>query len=138
MELIRKLIKNMDIKRTWFVHCAIISSFLFLSFSLKAADAISQAKKATRLGQYNKAFEIFLSAAQKGNIPAQYHVGTLYLTGRGIKKDISAGVKWIQHAANDGYPRAQYYLGTLYNSGEHVKVNVKLGQKWLGKAANQD
>jgi len=53
----------------------------------------------------------------------QFHLGTLYETGKGVPQDYAQAVLWYRKAAEQNLPLAQLRLGVLYANG----VGVPLG-----------
>src|SRR5262249_62177333 len=45
--------------------------------------------------------------AEKGDSGAQFQLGTMYLMGRAIKKDIPEGLHWLRASAEQGFTKAQ-------------------------------
>jgi TPR repeat protein len=48
------------------------------------------------------AFRCFLSAAQQGNVDAQYNLGVCYATGCGVRQDQVKATRWFRAAAGAG------------------------------------
>eukprot|EP00729_Bicosta_minor_P033020 gene33020-biopygen23682 len=66
---------------------------------------------------------------------AQYNLGCLYDTGKGVKQDHVEAVKWYRKAAEAGDAGAQYNLGTMYDNGEGVEKDHVEAVKWYRKSA---
>jgi TPR repeat protein len=66
-------------------------------------------EKATCEGDFTEAFTWFFHAAEQGHQKAQYYLGTLYATGKGITKDNIKAYSWVSVAmpneSGDGEPR---------------------------------
>ena len=58
-----------------------------------------------------RAVELFERAAEKGHKRAQLNLGTLYLRGQGVPRDLIQARAWLEKAAADGDPYALYALG---------------------------
>ncbi len=58
-----------------------------------------------------RAAELFGRAAEKGHKRAQLNLGTLYLRGQGVPRDLVQARAWLEKAAADGDPYALYALG---------------------------
>ena len=58
-----------------------------------------------------RAVELFTRAAEKGHRRAQLNLGTLYLRGQGVPRDLIQARAWLEKAAVDGDPYALYVLG---------------------------
>lgn len=53
----------------------------------------------------------YYEAATNGHADAQYSLGLLFLTGKGVVKDTKEATHWIQQAAKNGHKEAQSHLG---------------------------
>jgi uncharacterized protein len=61
-----------------------------------------------------RAHDMFNYAANYfGDPDAQYHLGRMYLDGKGVAKDTEQGIRWLSVAANNGQYQAQAVLGAL-------------------------
>jgi TPR repeat protein len=58
-----------------------------------------------------RAVELFGRAAEKGHKRAQLNLGTLYLLGQGVPRDVIQARAWLEKAAANGDPYALYALG---------------------------
>ena len=58
----------------------------------------------------------YSKAAAQGHASAQFRLGIMYDTGKGIQQDYGQAVVWYQMAAEQGYAQAQYNLGVLTSS----------------------
>ena len=58
-----------------------------------------------------RAVELFERAAEKGHKRAQLNLGTLYLRGQGVPRDLIQARAWLEKAATNGDPYALYALG---------------------------
>ena len=80
----------------------------------------------------NVAREMFRYAASYFADPeAQYHLGRLYLVGKGAPKDAIQAARWLRLSANKGDHRAQALLGGMLFKGEEVSRQTALGLFWL-------
>ena len=107
-----------------------------------AADAaradLKNAISTYKAGKYTAALKEFTSLAKAGDAIAQYNVGVMYLTGRGVAKDPALAARWHRSAAEQGLAVAQYGLGVMYYMGEGVDQDHEAAATWFRKAANQD
>ena len=84
-----------------------------------------------------KAFELFLEAAEKGHFEAQIRVGLMYYNSySGIGRNPAAALQWFQKAAETGDIGAQVLLAEMYRSGYGVASDKKAFELFL-KAAEQ-
>lgn len=58
-----------------------------------------------------RAVELFAKAAAQGHRRAQLNLGTLYLRGQGVQRDLIQARAWLEQAAMDGDVYATYALG---------------------------
>jgi len=84
-----------------------------------------------------EAVQRYRSAAEDGHAGAQFRLGDLYATGRGVEKDELEAVMWFRKAAELGDPQAQNALGGMYANGRGVAKNGVAAVKWYRKAAEQ-
>ena len=64
------------------------------------------------------AFENWLASAELHYAPAQFAVGTAYIIGSGIEKDLSEAKRWLQLAIDNTYELYSRVALTLYNANE--------------------
>lgn len=65
----------------------------------------------------------------------QFYLGSCYVHGYGVDKDIRIGLSWYRKAAEAGYALAQLCLGEHYYLGNGVLVDSFEALKWFRKAA---
>lgn len=75
--------------------------------------------------------------AEAGKADAQYDLGVLYASGRGVEKDETAAVRWFEKAAAQGLAPAQYNLGVLMERGRGVAPDPAMSFFWYRSAAEQ-
>src|SRR5207249_7973463 len=76
------------------------------------------------------------SAAERGDISAQYTLGTIYDQGLGVPRDYREAFRWYTMAANGGHYFAQYNLGGMYHDGQGVPKDDAVAAAWWRKAAD--
>ena len=84
-----------------------------------------------------KAARRFRKAAEKGSAAAQFNLGVLYDTGRGVPGDLGAAVTWYRKAAQQGFAEAQFNLAQMHRRGEGAERDAAEAVKWFLKAAKQ-
>lgn len=52
----------------------------------------------------------YFQAATAGHVEAQYSLGILFLTGKGVERNEKEATYWMQQAAKNGHKEAQSYL----------------------------
>ena len=70
-------------------------------------------------------------AAEQGNAPAQFVLGSMYHIGEGVPKDDAEAVKWFRLAAEQGDAAAQSTLGVRYHKGEGLPKDLVQAHVWL-------
>lgn len=79
------------------------SAFALLALSSTGAlGAFDEGAAAYRAGNYQAAFKEWNTAAQQGDVDAQYNLGCLYVRGEGVAKNSAWAVEWLQRAADQG------------------------------------
>ncbi len=82
------------------------------TFTQTQTSVLQQALQAYSNGHYSKAYKLFNTLAQHGNINAQYNLGTMYSKGLGVDKNMIQAFKWHTRAARNGHTNAQIWLHT--------------------------
>lgn len=77
------------------------------------------------------------TAAQAGNVRAQFYLANRYKLGQGVPQDLGKAFSWFQKAALQGAAPAQLNLGQMYAEGKGVDADMTQAKLWLGKAAKQ-
>jgi hypothetical protein len=101
------------------------------------AGILEAGREAISRHDYMRAIKLFTVAANKGDVEANYELGTLYAQGRGTARNVTAARKWYHQAADRGHAAAQFELGTLYERGEDGWPNITEARQWYQKAAAQ-
>jgi hypothetical protein len=92
------------------------------------------------IGPHDYDEQVFLdtkAGAESGFAPAQYNLGEMYRSGKGISVNKKEAVKWYRKAAEQNEPRAQYNLGYMYYNKEALPRDYKKAVYWFTKAAEQ-
>jgi len=80
----------------------------------------------------NRAQEMYRYAASYfGDPDAQYHLGQLYLEGKGVAKEGVQAARWFRRAAEKGHRGAQALLGAMLFKGDGVARQAAMGLFWL-------
>lgn len=67
-----------------------------------------------------EAYKYFLCAAQKGNTEAMYKTGIYLYYGRGVEKNESEAIQWLQQAKDKGHDESRNFL---YDISKKVNYN---------------
>jgi TPR repeat protein len=68
---------------------------------------------------------------------AQFDLGLMYETGRGVEQSYEKAFEYYEQAAQLGYAKAQFNLGCCYANGEGVEQNMAAAKEWAEKSAAQ-
>lgn len=102
-----------------------------------AETSFRQAMSLARDGRIAAAAPHYRTAADNGHVQAQYILGTMFRTGRGVTRDMAAAAGYYGRAAAGGSPWAQFSLGNMYIKGEGVSRDVSQGVALYRLAAQQ-
>ncbi|KAF0495982.1 calmodulin-dependent protein kinase [Gigaspora margarita] len=80
--------------------------------------------------EYSKAFELFRSAVDKGNIVALYNLGMCYKKGHGTYEDMTEAFKYLKQAAEMNVPYSAYELARCYEYGKGTTINLHEASHW--------
>ncbi len=84
-----------------------------------------------------KAFNLYLQAAQQGDVDGMFVVGGMYMQGIGTDVNQREAFKWLYHAAINGRSskESQRILGQFFLTGKNVPQNYKEALRWYELAA---
>jgi hypothetical protein len=88
-------------------------------------------------GDFAKAREHFLKAANANFALAEVNLATLYSNGLGTPRNDEEAEKWARRAAEQGLAPAEFNLGAMYLQGRGVVQDFAEGAAWLHAAAMQ-
>ena len=86
---------------------------------------------------FTGAFAIFKPLAEKGDVTAQYMLGSMYHRGEGTPKDTDRAKFWMEKAADAGDTNAQYDYAIMLLSDVNNQ-DITMGLYYLGMAAASD
>ena len=81
--------------------------------------------------------ELFQKAAEAGNANAMNELGSVYVNGQGVERNIERGVGWYEKAAQSGSTAAMENLGSLYENGYGVEQDYEKAEEWYRKGAER-
>ena len=96
-------------------------------------DAVAAYKK----GDYETALQLFRPFADDGRADAEYALGFMYFSGKGVARDYVEAARWFHLAAEQGRADAQHALGHLYRNGQGVTQDNVLAYMWFDLSAAQ-
>ena len=100
-----------------------------------AADLLADGATAYEAGDYAAAAEAWRPLAEGGDAKAQFNLGLLYETGRGVAEDTAQAAAWYERAALQGVTQAQFNLALLHQTGRGVEKDGTEALYWLEVAA---
>jgi len=100
-----------------------------LAFSYLEGHAVKRSEE--------RAFELFMGAARRGDARAEYQVGAMLAQGIGVAKNETEAIKWWRRAAEQGIVDAQHNLGAYLIAGNGVPKDEQDGLHWLSRAARK-
>ena len=107
---------------------------LIIILSIAFFHCVRCGANSTESGKINTLIEL----ANTGDANAQFNLGMMYSSGRGVPRNDVEAVKWFRKAAEQNNVQAQLTLGNMYSSGRGVPRNDAEAVKWLRKAAKQN
>lgn len=102
-----------------------------------APAMINLAYLAGQRGDQPAAMQLYLRAAEQGELIAQLAVAERYLDGIGTAPDPARSAHWYQLAADQGDPAAQFSLANLYATGTGVPRDYARAAELFRSAAEQ-
>ena len=69
-------------------------------------------------GVDESALELWLKSANMGYDPCQFSVGSAYIIGKGVDKDLSQAKRWLQLAIDSTFERYSRSAKVLYATHE--------------------
>ncbi len=76
------------------------------------------------------------TAAEAGNAPAAYDLGSRYADGRSVPRDMKVAAQWLEKAADQGLAPAQYRLASIYEKGLGVPQDKAKAKTLYTQAAD--
>lgn len=118
----------------------LISAMQYLESASQAGHADAQYLYGYILDKADEnetAMRYYRMSADAGNADAMMAVGTMYVAGEGVEKDLGEAVRWFQMAAERGHNPALETLGAAYYEGDlGLDKDPAHGRMLLQKAAD--
>lgn len=105
--------------------------------NIAAETLVERALVEKKNGRLDKAFKLFLQAAQLNHVGAKAHIGSQLVQGKGVTQDETAGFGWLLDAAQHGHPRSMYNVGLMYEKGEGTVRDMNQARRWYLEACAQ-
>jgi uncharacterized protein len=113
------------------------SLVLALPAGIAVCGPLEDSRASYDRGDYATALRLARPLADQGNAVAQFILGVMYDSGKGVLQDDAEAMKWYRKAADQGESNAQCNLGTMYLTGQGVLQDYPEAMKWYRKAAAQ-
>jgi TPR repeat protein len=114
---------------------ALGAALTFVGTAPAAADYDS-AIRDYEANRHAAAIAEFQRLAQRGHGAAEFMIGVMYFSGRGVEKHVGDAATWFHKAAMQGYPPAQLAYGSLHLRGVGLTPDPVAAYMWLALAAN--
>lgn len=88
-------------------------------------------------GDYPTAYQELRPLAENGDPKAQYYIGLMTYSGKGVAPDSAEAIKWIKPAAEKGMADAQYIYALLLEGTHTGPVGKAEAIQWLTLASDQ-
>ena len=91
---------------------------------------------------FEKAFDLFLAEAEKGNALAMYDLGRMFADGLGREMDMEQAQGWYKKALDtflvvDSTPYVEYRIGKMHAAGLGTEQDYSQAASWFDEAAEQ-
>lgn len=86
--------------------------------------------------RYKQVFEMTKSQCESGNMLACTQVGTMYLEGKGVSKNVTKAINYFHHACGKDEAKACSNLASLYYTGGVVGKDFQVALKRSRKACD--
>lgn len=77
--------------------------------------------------------QLIVSLANAGRPEAQFSLGRMYLSGRGVEQNFEQGLEWLKKAAAQQHGQSQNQLGLLYLTGTGVDMDCGNAAHWFSQ-----
>ena len=116
----------------------ILTAALLVSLAAPAwAQDFDRGDDAFERGDYATALREWEPLALSGDARAQFAIGYLYGSGKGVTQNYKQSTRWYREAAEQGHVSGQYNLGLAYAFGKGVSRNDSAAARWFRLAAEQ-
>jgi Sel1 repeat len=120
------------------ITAVLLSVVLVLcSIPQMAGAGLDSGVSAFERGDYQTAQQELRPLAESGNPKAQYYIGLMAYSGKGVAPDSAEAIKWIKPAAENGMADAQYIYALLLEGGTPGAAGKIEAIKWFTLASDQ-
>ena len=75
-------------------------------------------------------------AAEQGLVEAQFRLGVMFDSGRGVPQSYAEAAHWLWLAADQGEANAQFLLGAMFHKGQGVSQDLVRADMWVNLASS--
>ena len=127
-------------KRLSLLLCILIAfGCAFAAAAEVGVEALTEkGEELVKAGDAAAAAEVFLRAAEMGDLHALIYLGILYEQGNGVEQSYEKAAELYQKAADGGEAFGRVYLGNLYTAGKGVEQSYEKAAELYQKAADQE
>ena len=86
---------------------------------------VRKAEVLARQQNLKSAYELLCEADTRGSSEASYALGTWYLFGKYVKKDLNKAVEYLNKSAKKGNADALFNLAVCYEKGAGINKNLR-------------
>lgn len=79
-------------------------------------------------------YKYALRASARGNVNAQFDLGIMYATGRGVLRNEQLAFKYFHKAARKNHIKAKFFMGLSFAQGRGVRQQPELAKYWFTQA----
>lgn len=87
---------------------------------------------------FSKALGYYTDAANNNSAEAQFIIGNLYYSGRGVQQSFTTAIEWYSKAALNGHIESQTKLGEMYYRGKGIPRDYVKAAEWFTMAAENN
>ena len=93
---------------------------------------------ATSISQHDreKAFEVFVTASEKGSLDAMFQIAIMFQNGIGVVKDLSKCIEWLEKSSKQHHVSSLILLSSYYQNGVFVPKDDEKAISLLQQAAD--
>jgi len=104
----------------------------------RSATKYDEALALYEVKEYSRAFPLMKEAAELRSLPAMSILGSMYLLGRGARKNGVEAERWLKQAMESGFDGAISVLGMAYATGSAgIRTDIPLARQLLTQAAGK-
>jgi uncharacterized protein len=111
----------------------VVSSLYAVAIAQQSGDWAS----AYNRGDYTTAAQLIRPVAEDGDAGAQYWLGIMCESGKGVPQDYAEALKWYQKSADQSNAWAMKALGIAYLFGKTAPQDYVQAHKWLNLAVSR-